>query len=327
MTWLNSDTDANNKEALTKYFLSRKGTASADSLNLPEDLNTKLKAVVFDTNFKATDFNLKPFDFKWITELQQFDYWSLEDNSPIAYLEKYDFTKYPIPDFSPMIAWAKLRLIKGLQDNNIGQAIDETLHLGRILHSTETLSGALTGIMIQEQVLKFAQTQHKPLRFDSAVLNKAKIYFTALGKALSIPFIDARTYLKLLQINSGPGFCAAINTAAPTLLLYRASLEGDLQPIYKSITNLMTLTLPCRWKIIHSAWGGDQRYPKQFTNLASLGIKGRKKETDAIKTSLTPEEYQQLQHEIPNPRWPQYYVYMLALKINLEQLFTELNSK
>jgi hypothetical protein len=241
----------------------------------------------------------------------------------------------PTPDFSVMEDWAKLRLIKGAQDNNvsiakglnenhISLAIDETLHLGRLIHSTETLSGALVCLAIQEVVWKFSQLNKKLLRFDAKVFNKGRIYFPALAKALGQPFTEGRAYLKLLQINSGPGYCAAGNYAANILLMYKSTLENDFKSIYIGFGNLLKSSTKCRWQLIRKAWAGDPRYPVQFAALNNLGLKARKKETDSLKSSISADEYQLLAGEISNPRWPQFYVYLLAMKINPAQLFSGL---
>lgn len=324
LQWMNVDVDDNGKTAFVKWTSSQ-SAKSPPSLVVPSQTKDKIAGLRFDAAYKTTDYDLKNYDFKWMAELMAYDHWNLEDNSPIAFLEKIDFFKMPYPEMSPFLDWTKMRLIKGLQDNNITQAIDECLHLGRLVYSTETAYGQELALSIQETVTLFTLSQKKYTRYDLRSFQKQKILFPAMGKALSIIFYDPRTYVKLLQLNNTPGFCAALNTAASNLLAYRPLLEEDIKPIYLGITNILNSTPKCRWKLIKKLWaGGDSRLPQPFAYLSKLGLKARKNEVEILKKNITPEEYRLMMADLNNPRWPQYYIYLLDLKKDVNAMFSDL---
>jgi hypothetical protein len=323
--WMNVEADTYNKTAFAQWSATQNGKPTS-LLTVPSPLKEKITGLKFEPNFKTDGYDLKSFDFRWLSELAAYDHWNMEDNSPITHLQKLDFEKLPYPDLSPLLDWAKLRLIKGLKENSITAAIDECLHLGRLAYSTETLFGQEMALNIQETVTQFAISQKKQLRFDLRSFYKQRFLFASLSNALSIIHYDPRTYVKLLALNGSPGFCAGLNHASRTLLVYRPLLKEELEPIYLGITNIIESTPKCRWILLKKMWSGkDTRMPDPFAYLSRLGLKSRKTELEKLKASITSEEYMLMAKDLNNPKWAIYYIYLLDLKRDVAAMFANLN--
>jgi hypothetical protein len=324
--WEDVVSDVPAKAAYEKYMASL-GTAKVTKLTVPTETAEKLKSLGPDYYKKANEIDLKSIDFGWLKELQQYDFWNTEDNSPLAYLEKFDFTQNPIPNFVSLIAWAKLRLVKGVQERNVKSAIDETVHLGRLLHSTETLIGAVSSIAVLKAVVQFAKDQGTPLNVDLAVFDKAKLYFMSLPKALSNPLIDAQDFAHISQAGFGPGYCAAVNEAGSGLLMFKPLLEIDLKDVYAKYDAILKSKTACRWVHIRKAWAGDSKYVVHFKSLPSASAEARKQASELIKQSLSEDDFRKLTGETANPRWPQYFGYLQALLLTPESMFSNLGVK
>jgi hypothetical protein len=84
-------------------------------------------------------------DFTWMTELLQFDHWSLLGAGPLKDTHDMSFFEAPIPNYVTLQYWAKLRLLKGVHEGNLAQASVEVRHLAELIGS----SGSLVSEMIR----------------------------------------------------------------------------------------------------------------------------------------------------------------------------------
>lgn len=82
-------------------------------------------------------------DFTWMTELLQFDHWSLLGAGPLRDKEAANFYEEILPNYMPLMNWSKLRLIKGVHEGNLAQASVEVRHLADLIRSSGTLIGEM----------------------------------------------------------------------------------------------------------------------------------------------------------------------------------------
>lgn len=326
LEWNDVVNDIAAKAAYEKYLVSL-GAAKIVKLSLPLQATEKRKSLGPDYYKKANEIDLKGIDFGWFKELQKYDFWNIEVNSPLAYLDKFDYTKSPIPNVVPLVAWARLRLVKGVQERNVKLAIDEAVHLGRLIHSTENMLGVMASIAILKAVAQFAKDQGVPLNVDAMVFDKAKLYFISLGKALGNPLVDTQDIALLLQAGFGPGYCAVLNEAGWGLLMSKSLLETDLKDFYAKYDVIFKSQTSCRWVHIRRAWSGDSKYVEHLKSLLSATVDGRKQASELIKNVFAKKDYEKLIGEASNSRWPQYYGYLFNLLITPESLFENLDKK
>jgi hypothetical protein len=92
-------------------------------------------------NFTPADY--QGLDFGWMHDLLQFDHWSLTAEGPLKYQDRLSYFEAPIPNFVTLQHWAKLRLIKGRNENDLPSASLEVRHLADLCASTGTLIGEM----------------------------------------------------------------------------------------------------------------------------------------------------------------------------------------
>lgn len=324
--WQDVINDASAKAAYNS-FKATLGEASVIELTLPAAPAEKLRSLGANYYKKADEIDLKNIDFGWFKILKNYDFWNVEINSPLEHLDRFDFTQSPVVNMAALVGWAKLRLVMGVQEKNVKSAIDEVLHLGQLLHSTETLIGAVSSLVVLKAVFEFAKDQGEPLKVDPAVFEKAKLYFMTLSQALSHPLIDVRDFSSLISAGIGPGYCAVLNEAGSGLLMFKPLLENDLKDFYAKYAETLNSKKTCRWVHMRRAWAGDLKYVLHFKSMPTSSIEARKQASNLIKQILSEKDYKNLAEETANPRWPQYFGYLQALPTISETMFSQLNQK
>jgi hypothetical protein len=75
-------------------------------------------------------------DFNWLTQLSDFDHWSLATLGPTAEsAASVDPFSLPIPSYWLLVYYAKLRFVRALGDGNVADAMNEVQHLADLIHS------------------------------------------------------------------------------------------------------------------------------------------------------------------------------------------------
>lgn len=113
-------------------------------LHLPEALTVRIRELPTGTWPQA----LQPadwagLDFTWLTDLLAFDHWSLSADGPLRDQDHPDFFTAPIPNYVGLQSWAKLRLVKGAREGELGKASLEVRHLAVLVGSQGTLVGEM----------------------------------------------------------------------------------------------------------------------------------------------------------------------------------------
>ena len=110
------------------------------SLHLPKSLTDRMASRAWVT-FKPVDY--AGLDFTWMTELLEFDTWSMSKTGPLRDLKITNFYEAPIPNFVSLQQWSKLRLVKGIAENDLARASLEVRHLADLCGSTTILIGEM----------------------------------------------------------------------------------------------------------------------------------------------------------------------------------------
>jgi hypothetical protein len=99
------------------------------------------------------------FDFTWMTELLEYDVWLMSTSGPLRDLNIDNFFEAPIPNFVSLQQWSKLRLAKGLNENDLARASLEVRHLADLCGSTNILIGE----MIRAAILGIERAMYEKL--------------------------------------------------------------------------------------------------------------------------------------------------------------------
>lgn len=199
---------------------------------------------------------LKSFDFSWMKELRAFDHWKLDDAPPVkAALSARQGVlpaEIPTPDLGSFSTWVELRLLLGIQQVQLADAIADTSQLATLLISTESLPLADVGIGILSKQLQAAQYYKKSIdpKFDlsqlpsaeaiqaaSRVLQKGDLFFSV--------FTD-HDVIADLYANDKPDAlgCAIANSHGPWIVRSKL-VVGDL---FGENLKIITRVLHKEWK-------------------------------------------------------------------------------
>lgn len=124
---------------------------AASALALPEELKQRLSEWSKAWPAHAADVDLSGLDFQWMRELARYDHWDIDTGSPIAWMKPFSWISAPLPSYVDLQHWAKLRLLKGEQHDDIVTAAAEVRELARLVASTELLLGDMMAISILKQ--------------------------------------------------------------------------------------------------------------------------------------------------------------------------------
>lgn len=87
-------------------------------------------------------------DFSWMTELLEYDSWTMSTTGPMRDNEHTNFLEAQIPNFISLQHWSKLRMLKGVHENDLTNAEHEVHHLADLCGSTTILLGEMIRVAI-----------------------------------------------------------------------------------------------------------------------------------------------------------------------------------
>lgn len=228
---------------------------------------------------KKPDFKKLGLKFDWMKELQQFDHWSPEENSP-AYPKgkKYNPYSYPIPTYKDLMIWAKLRLLYGREMGELASALLEVRHLTRLIFTNDYYVSTMVAI----RMLKFENEIHegKGEVIPEDVVVRAKRYFRSLPGLVDLRLTDA-TFT--IMTNTRVGLCSMIVEGLTGYVSQRDLLQDELKDSFKRMDGLVKNSQQdCRQTIVHQMWN-DPTWPgimddemDAFANVGESALVGKK---------------------------------------------------
>lgn len=188
----------------------------------------------------------RDLDFRWMAQLAQLDFWDLEQNS----IPNGADVPGPTPHLTDLLAWAKLRLAKGHQENALSTAVAEVEDLARLCFTTETFSTEMDGIAL----LGVVREAQKRLGGSSPVTDVGRIHRAVIGAhafaRLETPPEHAARFDQLRV-----GRCAALHDGAWIALATRADLRESRAAEYRRLASLLERAPECRLRRIRERWG------------------------------------------------------------------------
>ncbi|MBL8915857.1 MAG: hypothetical protein JNM17_34480 [Archangium sp.] len=164
-------------------------------------------------------------DFSWMKALLQFETWSLATASPLRDVaEMTNFFEAPIPNYVTLQHWAKLRLLKGLHENDLANASLEVRHLAELIGT----NGILVGDMIRIALFGIERAFYEehgiatpPAMTQNDAMRRRHAAFAAMDFLL--PGVDGATREKAMKcipnrcsaLMEGMGAAASLRGIAP----------------------------------------------------------------------------------------------------------------
>jgi hypothetical protein len=184
-------------------------------------------------------------DFGWMGLLAQLDYWDLEQNSVGDPTDLHG----PEPLSEDLLAWAELRLAKGLSEKALAPALAEVQDLARLCFTAERFNSNFDGIRLLATVKLAQKRAGGPLpNVDLGRIQRG--FFGALPFArLETPPEYAATFDRIAV-----GRCAALHEGAWTAIAVRPGLFDSRVEEFNRLEQLFTRTPQCRLGRMRERW-------------------------------------------------------------------------
>lgn len=227
--------------------------AHRGSLVLPEFIHKEMNK---DWVIKKPLFKKMGINFQWMKELEKFDVWNTEENSP-AYPEgkKYQTYAFPVPTYKDLITWGKLRYLYGKETGDVQGALKEVRHLMRLIYTNDYLiSSMVTVNMLKienqfEEILtpkemgnwKFVPHDH---------IMRAKRHLYSLPSVVDIRMPDT-IFQNMIKTNVG--LCPMLLEGMMSYLAMRDLLKDELIYGYQRMEEAINIS-NCRRSVLHKMW-------------------------------------------------------------------------
>ncbi len=224
----------------------------------------------------AGELNYSRFNLAWMGQLESFDYWEIEKNSPAADL----FSKnpsipgylygHPLPDFISFERLAKIRLMKGVAEKQVLAALRETRQLAKMLYTTEHLPGLIVAhaiLGLERRAYEYALQQHLLKQSEWEVLPEStckRANRILLASATYFSLFTEPDILRTALTNEHKnlGVCAGLREGMTIAIMARpllephVPLERDFRVQYRSRDEVVTkASTLCRLTNIRALWG------------------------------------------------------------------------
>jgi hypothetical protein len=187
-------------------------------LALPPALSDRVRAVGTDWPTALTARDAAGLDFSWIAQLQGYDHWSLATVGAVADTAgAIDPLWSPIPDYSVLTAYAKLRLVQALGQGDTAPALGQVRHLANIVASNGIIIAQIQAarlISLEQPFLAATGADPSPGPnadvLDSEWLKRFRDLSLA-GAEFAFPGVDDAVFKKAMTCVPSP--CATISEA------------------------------------------------------------------------------------------------------------------
>ncbi len=184
----------------------------------PEVKNTLLGSKAEFMKLDAKEF-LK-VDTSWLHKLRDFDYWDIDQNSPLDLYPRFSFDT-PFPEFN--LAVTKIHLIKAkkLGNKDFSEAVRDVIHYGKLCFTTETLIGEMVFVAslgVVKDAIDFKPAIKSELTEWNELIDqrtRLRRVFWAINQFAKPTFGTKIEVLKKVYNELGPatGLCGAIREA------------------------------------------------------------------------------------------------------------------
>ncbi len=274
---------------------------SYGKLALPIEVTDLLKTSDWYSKAKI-DWEQTKIDIDWMKKLHEFDHWSYDLHPPhFGPDADYVLVMSPLPNYSQLTQWAKIRLLKGRDDHDMKNAVRDVEQLARLIMSTDNLVAAMTATAIQGIVgiatgttAAFAPAREAAKRyfFAQQVLTDIRLSNTAFEKGMKF------------QV----GLCTRIGESILTHLMARRIVQPHFPAEFARFDKLVRDTeSTCRPSYLRRAWA-DPNFQGMFkpgkdifAEVSRMSLKGEGEEAHESAPEL-PFKVMTIEHLEAHPK-------------------------
>lgn len=222
----------------------------------------------------AADIDYRELPLDLFVQLAEYDHWDIERNSPLADFIGTDPFEAPLIDPMVLQRLARLRLMQALQEGSFDRAAGEVDQLARLLHSTETLIGAISAIAVlglldraqMKLVAGSGTTQYRRVLSDTRQRARRLAYALPSLATLDAPAEIAGRVLGGDRIPFGR--CAAFNEGMWFSWFARPLLRDEMPERYAELDRLLKSATGCRLRQLRRHWSDPSLVPPDFDKLS-----------------------------------------------------------
>ncbi len=183
--------------------------------------------------FRTSDADLGILD-----TLKDYDYWNIEENSPIQKIistgKFLHPAELPLPNNIELIHLAKLSLLRGLNDNDLEPQLRKVRHFARILLNSQNIILITAGLSIlhaeREAYLFHIENLNRPDFEDWDIIEQSELkrihrYIWALRGYFRVWSKTEQMQQIVERAKDNFGFCAALNDAIPFAMSFKPYLQ------------------------------------------------------------------------------------------------------
>lgn len=236
-------------------------------LKIPDPVWNLLQKAGASFILRAGEIDFKKIPLEWFSHLDAFDGWDIFSTGPLSdlQLEATDPRPFqmgwvlPQPKFRDFQVWAKLRLMKGIQEKNFNRAQNEVRQFGRLLLTTQSLFGNLAALAVFQAEIDAVRHLDgvRPALYSHALysieqLRTLRRTLIAFGSFIH-PWVSVE---KLYEIKSkaSVGYCSALVEAFQSALISRALTLASYPTYYSWLGNEFQKGAPCRLSAFQELW-------------------------------------------------------------------------
>jgi len=222
---------------------------------VPVELTEALKAAGADWAKRSADFEVSAIDTAWMAQLGSFGWWDVEGQGTPLERRTFEVMTEPLPVFTDLQAFAKVRLLQGLQSGSLVEAGKEVRELARLCLTNETLVGAMVGtalLGIERRAHEEAASRGLDLTGWTPISEADQASLRNLLWAAQA----RHTLLAPEPLANRPfavGECTSLREGVGQALFLRGYLGDDLPERYASLAKTLE-TSSCRLRRARLAW-------------------------------------------------------------------------
>lgn len=230
-----------------------------EQLTLDDELADKVSPFELDDKTALpTAEELAALDFGWMKDLERYAYWELSTHPHFAGGGPIDGVAMPIPDFTALLSWSKLRLIDGWRRGELAAARDEVRHLAWLAVTTETLIGGMFGVAllgVEDKARATFSPDEPPAVPTRSALKRVAWALRALGHEGLPADVRARMWA---AARGNVGLCVALGEIAFSEPFFRPLLRDHYREAFEERDAVFAdPPAPCRMTLARRTQASD----------------------------------------------------------------------
>jgi hypothetical protein len=213
-----------------------------------------------NTDFKdwlTSNVDVSALDFGWMAQLHAYDRWDILRNSPVPTAQSVNWPSMPIPQFVPMMLWAKFRLQHGLRMGEPAKAARDVRQLAWLTYRTETIiGGAIANAMLRYErqaydSMKAPPAEWQPMSAEQLIRMRAIIMASPAFSQLTSPIEVARQARSCGE--PVVSRCIALSEASFTARYLQPLAKDSYREHYETFATELA-ERPCATSLVQAAW-------------------------------------------------------------------------